>query len=95
MGKTRIFKLAPDGTVSGLHSDFLAPLGRASIERASNVEFCEEIGRWFVEFLIGPFKGACLIETFARRSDALSAEVRVLNQQHANGLLASHADGAN
>ena len=87
MSKNRIIKLSPDGMVTSQYSDFLAPLGKAEIQRGSNVEYCELIGKWTVEFLVGPFAHATLMKTFDKRADALAAEVAVLNEQHAQGLL--------
>lgn len=87
MTKNRIVKLSLDGSITSLHSDFLMPLGEAKIERASNVEYCGDIGKWSVEFLLGPFAHACLLATFEKRTDALAAEVAVLNEQHAQCLL--------
>jgi hypothetical protein len=44
-------RIAPDGTVSGLWSDELcwAELGRVSVRRASQVEFCARRQRWYVQ----------------------------------------------
>jgi hypothetical protein len=87
MLKNRIIKVSSDGIVTGLYSDFLSDLGQVSVRRASNVEFCEETGKWVVEMLIGPFAHSCLLKTFSKRADALAAEVAVLNGQHEIGLL--------
>ena len=71
MSKNRIIKLSPDGMITSLYSDFLAPLGKAEIHRASNVEYSDLIGKWTVELLVGPFANATLMKTFDKRSDEL------------------------
>ena len=46
---TRI-RIAPDGTVRGLWTDEVdwPSLGKAAVERASHVEFCERRQLWYV-----------------------------------------------
>ncbi|MBR4742342.1 MAG: hypothetical protein IK079_05550 [Desulfovibrio sp.] len=89
MARSYVLKISKDGrAVSGLYSDFLSGLGDLTTKRASSVEFDEVIQRWVVELKIGPFAKACLIQTFERREDALSAEVAVLSQQHELGQIA-------
>jgi len=86
--RNRVLKISPDGAiVSGLQADFMSGLGQQQMCRASSVEFDHDLNRWTVEFRIGPFSGACLLQTFEKRADALAAEVCVLNKQHACGLL--------
>lgn len=88
MPKKQILKISADGlSVTGVYTDLVEGLGEASIERASSVEFCQDIGKWVVEMRIGPLAGACLSETFNRRKDALDAEVRLLTDQHLLGYL--------
>jgi hypothetical protein len=83
----KVFRIKPDGSVEGLWSDELAGLGKAKVQRASRVEYQESREGWSVEFLIGPLKGSCLMDTFRRRKDALEAEVRALNEQIIRGEL--------
>lgn len=88
MGKKQIVKIAQNGlTVCGLYADCLQDLGEMQVSRASAIEFHDEIGRWVVEPKIGPYAGTCLIQTFARRADAIAAEVEVLTEQHCMCLL--------
>jgi len=88
MAQKRIVKISADGcTVAGLHSDILCGLGKMNTTRASHVEFCEKIGRWVVEPVIGPLAGTCLLQTFERRGDAIAAEVELLTRQHQMCLL--------
>ena len=87
MSKGFILKIAGDGSVAGIYSDMLASLGKASICRASEVEFNHALGKWVVELKIGPYAGACLMQAFERREDALAAEVALLNEQHAACML--------
>lgn len=72
----------PDGDVTTLYSELLdlSALGAINIERASHVE-PDVTGQWFADIVNGPKLGP-----FARRSEALAAEVawltkhRLLNQ---------------
>lgn len=83
----KVYRVKKDGTVIGLWADEIEGLGEAKVTRASKVEFVEEKGAWSVEFLVGPLAGSCLVETFPKRKDALSAEVSALNEQIENGTL--------
>jgi hypothetical protein len=66
----------PTGTVTMLYTELfdLAPLGTQSIVRASHVEPDAE-GDWFAYLIDGPKLGP-----FARRSEALAAEVTWLTE---------------
>jgi hypothetical protein len=84
----KIIKISSDGTtVSCLHADMLAELGRQSIIRASNVEFDNELGKWTVQILVGPDAGKYLDEVFDKRESALAAESEYLNDQLGRCLL--------
>ena len=67
-----------DGTVRGLYDEAidLASLGPLAIRRASYVE-PDEHGRWWAD--LSPVRGPRL-GPFARRSQALAAEVRWLEK---------------
>jgi hypothetical protein len=83
--KRQILKISPDGTVVfGPHNDMFVDFGKQNIVRASEVEFCQEIGRWTVTMIYGP--QCCLVQTFDRRSDALSAEIDYINSQLVQGV---------
>ena len=61
----------PTGEITTLYTEVLdlAALGALNIERASHVE-PDDQGRWWAQIIDGPQLGP-----FARRSDALAAEV--------------------
>ena len=65
--------ISPGGTIRCLYAETidLAQIGRASISRGSHVE-PDQDGRWFAD--LAPVGGPRL-GPFARRSDALNAEV--------------------
>lgn len=49
-----------DGSIEGLQPKNgldLRLLGKNSVERASDIKFCEEDQQWYIEFLIGDLKG--------------------------------------
>ena len=87
MATTRRFRILEDGTVEGLWNDAMAGLGPANVTRASRVEFLCDINRWVVEILIGPLAGCFIAKTFTKRQEALDAEVSLLNDQLAAGLI--------
>lgn len=64
------------GEITTLYSEFLdlAALGALSIQRASHVE-PDEAGQWWADIVEGPRLGP-----FARRSEALAAEVAWLTE---------------
>ena len=66
----------PNGEVTTLYTELfdLSALGAMQIVRASHVE-PDESGRWFAHIIDGPKLGP-----FARRSDALAAEVAWLTE---------------
>lgn len=66
----------PDGAVATLYSELLdlSTLGAMNIARASHVE-PDADGRWFADIVNGPKFGP-----FARRSEALAAEVAWLTE---------------
>jgi hypothetical protein len=70
--------IEPDGRVRGIYSEEidLAAIGRPAIARASTVE-PDQDGRWHADLrlLLGPVLGP-----FARRSEALAAEVAWLEE---------------
>jgi hypothetical protein len=69
--------ISPDGTIRCIYAETidLAQIGRASISRGSHVE-PDQDGRWFADLALvgGPRLGP-----FARRSDAVNAEVEWLH----------------
>ncbi|HET6423249.1 MAG TPA: hypothetical protein VFG20_06170 [Planctomycetaceae bacterium] len=71
-----VMVIDPTGTVTTLYSELfdLAALGTQNIARASHVEPDAE-GNWSARILNGPTLGP-----FARRSDALAAEVAWLTE---------------
>ena len=88
MGKKQIVKISRNGMfASGLYADFLQGLGDMRVERASVIEFNEVIGRWVIEPKVGPYSGTCLVQTFERRRDALTAEISLLTEQHQKCLI--------
>ena len=68
--------IAPGGTIQAIYSEVIdfRMLGQPTIERASHVE-PDESGDWFADIVNGPRLGP-----FARRSDALAAEVDWLTE---------------
>ena len=69
--------ILPDGNIETLYTDKidLSAIGRLNINRASNVEYCNEKQGWMVKIIgtkmiFGPFE--C-------RQEALKAEVAFLN----------------
>lgn len=68
--------IAPGGTVTTLYDELmdLTALGIMNIARASQIE-PDESGRWFAQIVDGPTLGP-----FARRSEALTAEVAWLTE---------------
>lgn len=68
-----ILVIAPDGSARALYSETidLAALGSLAIRRASAVE-PDDRGQWTVD--LGPVAGP-LLGPFARRSEALAAEI--------------------
>lgn len=72
--------ITPDGTVRALYDERfdLSSLGPLSIERVSHVEPTPD-GRWTADLapVDGPFLGP-----FAKRSQALAAEVAWLSEHH-------------
>ena len=72
--------VAPNGTVSAIYTEEidLTLLGTATITRASHVE-PDETGQWFAQIIGGPNLGP-----FAKRSDALAAEVAWLTEHRLN-----------
>lgn len=70
------------GTVTTLYSELfdLATLGQQNIARASHIE-PDANGNWFADLLDGPRLGP-----FARRSEALAAEVAWLTE-HCLGVI--------
>ena len=82
----KVYRINQDGSLTGLHDDFLAGLGESSLQRASRVEFDHDRQGWTVQILIGPTAGKFLAGVFARRADAISAEIEHLN----NLILAGH-----
>ena len=74
--------IAPDGSALAIYDEAidLHTLGTTTITRASHVE-PDDSGQWFADIVNGPTLGP-----FARRSEALAAEVvwltehRLLNQ---------------
>ena len=69
--------ISPDGTIRCIYAETidLAQIGRASISRGSHVE-PDQDGRWFAD--LAPVGGPRL-GPFARRSDAVNAEVEWLH----------------
>ena len=68
--------IAPGGTALAIYSEEidLHTLGTTTITRASHVE-PDESGQWFADMVDGPPLGP-----FARRSEALAAEVTWLTE---------------
>ncbi|WP_397570410.1 hypothetical protein [Schlesneria sp. T3-172] len=68
--------VAPNGTVTAIYAETIdfRILGPTTITRASQVE-PDADGQWFAHIIDGPVLGP-----FARRSDALAAEVDWLTQ---------------
>lgn len=66
--------ISRDGTIQAIYAETIdfRTLGNPKIERASHVE-PDQSGNWFAEIINGPRLGP-----FARRSDALAAEVNWL-----------------
>lgn len=66
----------PGGTVVGIYTDLLPwrRLGTLSVERASRVEFDAGLEGWTVEFS----DGTALVGSWARRADALAAELEAV-----------------
>gem|GEM_PF-5927008 len=85
--KKHVFRVTPSGTIEGLWADTLADVGEASVKRASEVEFNDLAKGWTVQLLVGPHAGCFLPKAYARRGEALSAEVAELNRQIQAGLL--------
>lgn len=74
----KVYRIKSDCTVIGLWDDFLADLGwNAVIERASDVEFDNQIGKWIVT-IKNPY--CCLIEKYDKRQKAIEAEIKFLNE---------------
>lgn len=67
------------GQLSTLYTDKLPlhQLGRLEVTRASNVEYDNVRGGWTVELADGTMLDGC----WARREDALAAEVEVVNSR--------------
>jgi hypothetical protein len=71
-------RFAPDGTITTIYSEAidLAALGAVQIERASHVEPTDD-ARWTAD--LAPVGGPVL-GPFARRSEALAAEIEWLDR---------------
>ena len=76
--KEYVYDIDPMGNVTGIYLDCLSNLGK-SIARVSEVEYNNDIQKWVITFLEGPFKNACYIKTFTLREDALNQEVIEIN----------------
>lgn len=72
-----VYIIDDKGDMHGIYNDILADLGKLDITRASNVEFDCDIQKWVVT-LMYPYD-ACLITPFLTRAEALTEEVRFLN----------------
>jgi len=74
-----VLAVQPDGTLVCIYDETieLTAIGQLSIRRASGVE-ADEAGQWFADLapVMGPRLGP-----FARRSEALAAEVAWLQNQ--------------
>lgn len=82
MNKVVVYK--PDGTVKFLYSDGhpALELGKATIERASDVFFDEDRQEWRIHIR---GEREPLREGFQKRQDAINYEVEYLNQQLQSG----------
>ena len=76
--KNKVFKIFPDGRVLTIYDDSIQDLclGDLSVERASNVVFDFVSQTWEVVI-----EDEVVLEGFAKRSDAIEAEVKFLNNQ--------------
>jgi len=75
-------KINPDGTIESLYNDFLSDFeGNKEIQRASEVEFSDDMQNWIVTILIGNYKGCCLPRLFNKRQEAINAEIEFFNQE--------------
>ena len=75
----------PDGTVRAIYGEAidLAVLGQVTIQRASHVE-ADAQGRWLAD--LSPVNGP-MLGPFDRRSEALDAEHRWLEQHWLTGII--------
>ena len=75
-----ILSISPQGDIRGIYNDDFPwlELGKALVQRASNVE-PDHLGLWWADLFLsnGPKIGP-----FARRSDAIAAEIRWLETHH-------------
>ena len=75
-----ILSITPKGDIRGIYTDAFPwqELGKALVQRASNVE-PDHLGLWWADLSLsnGPKIGP-----FARRADAIAAEVRWLEKHH-------------
>lgn len=71
--------ISPQGQVMYLYDEHcdLSAVGRATLRRASHVE-PDGVGRWWAD--LAPVNGP-LLGSFAKRSEALAAEVRWLEER--------------
>ena len=93
--KEHLVVIGPDGSVRTLYTDMidLRELGALDVQRASNVEWCDdERGGWTVQFPDGSYLcnlGHGFVKSergnwrwlFASRDEALAAEVAYLNSR--------------
>jgi len=74
MRDDRVFRVAANGTITGLWHDMLVGVGEAKVRRISEVEYNNDRQAWQAEISGGP-----LLTNFPTRQEALDAEVDFLN----------------
>jgi hypothetical protein len=79
--KATTFKITAHGEVFCLYDEDspIVTEGRVSVIRASNVLFDEDEQKWFVEVNMLDGSRKRLSDTFAKRSEAIAHEIKVLN----------------
>jgi len=75
------YAITSDGKIEGLWSDILTGLGKAEVQRASDVEFQTEMQKWVVALRNAGDGPGCLLERFFRRTQAVQAEIEFHNEQ--------------
>jgi hypothetical protein len=80
-----VIKIGPDGSVFGLHQDWMHELGKADISRASYVE-PTAAGQWQVTVLPCRFvREQEILGTYPARAEALAAERRFFHAKMDEG----------